>query len=70
MPRTLLWICDNCKRESRIEAVGGLVVKQFGKDRPYFYSFCDWECLTKWILNKHGNNKECSYAKKEGEVNL
>jgi len=56
MPRTLLWICDNCKRESRNEATGGLVLKQFGKDRPYFYSFCDWTCLTEW-LTKGGNNK-------------
>jgi hypothetical protein len=65
MPRLIVWHCDNCDRESRSESAGCLVVKQFGKDRPYFYSFCDWACLSKWLLNKHGNSKEVSNAKKE-----
>jgi len=61
MPRTLLWICDNCGRESRTESAGWLVVKQFGRDRPFFYSFCNWACLTNYVLKK----KELVNAKKE-----
>lgn len=45
MPRMIVWHCDRCGRESRSQSEGWLVVKQFGKDRPFFYSFCNWDCL-------------------------
>jgi hypothetical protein len=52
MPRLIVWHCDSCDRESRSESTGWLVVKEFRHDRPKFYSFCSWECLSKWLSNK------------------
>jgi hypothetical protein len=53
MPRLIVWHCDNCDRESRSESAGWLVVKEFKQDRPKFYSFCNWKCLTEWLSYKH-----------------
>ena len=52
MPRLIVWHCDNCDRESRSESAGWLVVKEFKGDRPYFYSFCNWHCLTEFVNRK------------------
>ena len=51
MPRLIVWHCDNCGKESRSEATGWLVVKEFRLDRPKFYSFCCWACLHQWLSN-------------------
>ena len=57
MPRMIVWHCDNCDRESRSESAGWLVVKEFQNIRPKFYSFCDWNCLCDWLINKQTVNK-------------
>jgi len=59
MPRVIVWHCDNCDRESRSESASWLVVKEFGvlkdhlgRDKPKFYSFCSWQCLSAWLSEK------------------
>lgn len=57
MPRMIVWKCDGCERESRSESWGWLVVKQFDRDRPRFYAFCSWKCLSEWLSRRDANNK-------------
>ena len=52
MPRLIVWHCDNCDRESRSESAGWMVVKEFKQERPKFYSFCSWSCLTEFVNQK------------------
>ena len=61
MPRMIVWHCDNCDRESRSESAGWLVVKEFINNKPKFYSFCNWDCLGQYLLNKNGNLKHNVY---------
>jgi hypothetical protein len=50
MPRLILWHCDTCGKESRVQSAGWLVLKQFTEDRPKFYSFCSYKCLEGWVI--------------------
>ena len=64
MPRMILWHCDNCDYEVRGESPGSIVVKEFGsggqrpdgRDRPRFYSFCNWACLHEWLSDRVSRN--------------
>ena len=49
MPRVIVWHCDHCHSEARGEKDGRIVIKEFRHDRPKFYSFCDWGCLSAWF---------------------
>ncbi len=51
MPRLIVYHCDNCDRESRSESAGWLVVKEFKQERPYFYSFYNWGCLSQVVYH-------------------
>jgi hypothetical protein len=63
MSRLIVWHCDNCHQESRSESAGWLVVKEFKQDRPKFYSFCCWQCLSRWLASRR--TPEGAFAKEK-----
>ena len=56
MARSVLWQCDNCKKESRAESGGWLMIKSVRANipRPLFYAFCSWKCMDEFAHARIG----------------
>lgn len=72
MPRTLLWVCDGCGRQSQGDSnsSGWLVVKEFVEGRgPRFRAFCGWACLSSYALKQgkyeKGGTSSYGYGKEK-----
>lgn len=54
MARSVVWQCDSCNKESRVEGDGWLMLKEFrtSSPRPRFYAFCCWACMVSFAQRK------------------